>query len=827
MQMRLKSLSVRLESMLRQQLVLNQHQLEDKQQLYMLQLDSHQAALTDWSEPVLHGYLTNPFSVCSAFENFQQVLSQVFLKPSKSYIYLLKHVHAVLNSMCEYGAPPLEIVRAAKDLREACDCISELLVSGSMSSLSGDDPYEKLTQDLFERVLDDEGGIKTLLTNCRLFISLLESRYKSPELRVVLEGMHHAALKFADDLMHVVALSVASEWQKRVKKLRQVQTDPDYTSPSHPDDITLHMLEGSTEVESLLRKFPEAKPQLEMGHYIAKLVVIGVEKVSKTLLGRDSFSEDEYERINRAVDLFTSLKSRLAQAGSILQKPVLQVVASCDSADNRDDVVDLIEYLLSAEYRADEEVAKRARAKVVQTYDHLMHAISETHTENDSLFKATVAVSKQYRKCDETIKDILNGREKLAQSMWFQAYEKFKSQKNDIEKKNAEASEKYEWDRSEFGKCEKERDELVQDCVGLIEQSVILQENRVAHADMNMQGLCDKFNHLLEVENARTNKVAAVCKLDTQNLPCSEVRFVFENITIHKKDRRDYSEISNVTLFVYFVKATLASNGSRYAIIELFRETYAGVERWCARQPELRLRLEDSDSFSVGANLEVRENVLVRAGGLVGTSWFVEAADAFKRLVAGDTHGHHTLPENRIAFQPRQVEFQPSVVKIQGLSDRCKTCCLSSGRVENSSKIFFGAYAVQNVRLTVSRGISSVLETQSNSFSVQAHTLSKNLRIFMDNLQGDELEVNIRRTDTHDHNCGVCLKEFVDPVICSPCKHVFCRNCILEWLQAKETCPFCRAEGLKVEANAEDAQKRVIQAVFLSGPESAGEYWLN
>jgi hypothetical protein len=495
MQVRLKALSARLESMLRQQLVLNQHQLEDKQQLYRLQLDSHQAALTDWSEPVLHGYITNPFSACSAFENFQQVLSQVFLKPSKSYIYLLKHVHAVLNSMCAHGAPPLEIVRAAKDLRDACEGISEMLVSGSMSS---------------------------------------------------------------------------------------------------------------------------------------------------------------------------------------------------------------------------------------------------------------------------------------------------------------------------FAKCEEERDALVRECVGLIAQSVVLQENRISRADMNMHSLCEKYDHLYEIETSRTNKEAAACRLDTQNLPCSEVRLIFRNITIHKKDLSDTVEISRMTLFVLFFKATLL-DGSGCAMLDLVPDT--GHQKWRATQPELRLTLQDPESFNVTANLRVAyiERLSGRGGMATAIVHGVGAAiNTFSRFVSGNTHEQQALPQ-------KEIEFQTSVVKVQGLSDRPKTSFLSSGKVDNSSTIYFETYAVQKVRLTVSGCMDSVLNAHADSFSVQAHTHSQSLNTMLEILRSDTLEVD----------CAVCVQELVDPVIVSPCKHVFCRGCILRWLQEKDDCPNCRAEGPKIEADAEDAQKRVMQAVFLRGPKSAGEYFVD
>ena len=40
--------------------------------------------------------------------------------------------------------------------------------------------------------------------------------------------------------------------------------------------------------------------------------------------------------------------------------------------------------------------------------------------------------------------------------------------------------------------------------------------------------------------------------------------------------------------------------------------------------------------------------------------------------------------------------------------------------------------------------------------------------------------------------CCICANVFEDPTE-SPCRHVFCRECILRWLQEGNTCPICRS----------------------------------
>jgi hypothetical protein len=46
-----------------------------------------------------------------------------------------------------------------------------------------------------------------------------------------------------------------------------------------------------------------------------------------------------------------------------------------------------------------------------------------------------------------------------------------------------------------------------------------------------------------------------------------------------------------------------------------------------------------------------------------------------------------------------------------------------------------------------------------------------------------------------DLQCPICLGVFKDPVETTGCRHVFCRECITEWLTAGGwTCPTCRAD---------------------------------
>ncbi|XP_014249339.1 peroxisome biogenesis factor 10-like isoform X2 [Cimex lectularius] len=55
---------------------------------------------------------------------------------------------------------------------------------------------------------------------------------------------------------------------------------------------------------------------------------------------------------------------------------------------------------------------------------------------------------------------------------------------------------------------------------------------------------------------------------------------------------------------------------------------------------------------------------------------------------------------------------------------------------------------------------------------------------------GESQMVQAKNLSEH-RKCAMCLSTYQNPS-CTPCGHIFCWNCILEWLQSENQCPICR-----------------------------------
>ena len=65
--------------------------------------------------------------------------------------------------------------------------------------------------------------------------------------------------------------------------------------------------------------------------------------------------------------------------------------------------------------------------------------------------------------------------------------------------------------------------------------------------------------------------------------------------------------------------------------------------------------------------------------------------------------------------------------------------------------------------------------------------------------------------------CAICLSEMSDisnMVVATNCKHVFCRDCILQWVRKKQICPKCRGSTDKALIHLSEAHIAIVQEIL-------------
>lgn len=55
-------------------------------------------------------------------------------------------------------------------------------------------------------------------------------------------------------------------------------------------------------------------------------------------------------------------------------------------------------------------------------------------------------------------------------------------------------------------------------------------------------------------------------------------------------------------------------------------------------------------------------------------------------------------------------------------------------------------------------------------------------------------------TDSSKPHCPICLCQWTSPVS-TLCGHIFCKNCIAQWVKVTKTCPVCKAGAAKLKTH--------------------------
>lgn len=84
--------------------------------------------------------------------------------------------------------------------------------------------------------------------------------------------------------------------------------------------------------------------------------------------------------------------------------------------------------------------------------------------------------------------------------------------------------------------------------------------------------------------------------------------------------------------------------------------------------------------------------------------------------------------------------------------------------------------------------------------------------------------------ETDEKNCSICLDEFVSDskLYTIPCKHLFHKDCLEDWVAENYKCPVCRGEIAKYKVDKEDEEDEDIERLELPNEvEDHGDFLIN
>ncbi len=57
--------------------------------------------------------------------------------------------------------------------------------------------------------------------------------------------------------------------------------------------------------------------------------------------------------------------------------------------------------------------------------------------------------------------------------------------------------------------------------------------------------------------------------------------------------------------------------------------------------------------------------------------------------------------------------------------------------------------------------------------------------------------IDLSEKDAQEYTCSICRDIFRNPIVANCCLQTFCKECIDQWLEAHNKCPFDRRELTK------------------------------
>lgn len=148
---------------------------------------------------------------------------------------------------------------------------------------------------------------------------------------------------------------------------------------------------------------------------------------------------------------------------------------------------------------------------------------------------------------------------------------------------------------------------------------------------------------------------------------------------------------------------------------------------------------------------------------------------------------------------------------------------VSAGNIEGAVKSLGGQKTDNIIDLVRQKKIEKLEEIE---FKIQRYMRRNNMthvekwKKEKERVEKQIEELENRFKNALNSNCTICLNKLNKPVMLSCCQNIFCGECILSWLDKKNSCPLCRTKGernniifikKKLDSDSEQQSKQNIK----------------
>jgi len=141
--------------------------------------------------------------------------------------------------------------------------------------------------------------------------------------------------------------------------------------------------------------------------------------------------------------------------------------------------------------------------------------------------------------------------------------------------------------------------------------------------------------------------------------------------------------------------------------------------------------------------------------------------------------------------------FQPVYNAVNGFVNSTIATMIEAGNIEGAIEALGGNKTGNIIELVKNKKLEELEEIESK---IRIYTM-RNDQTKIDEWNNKKIhtlnqieELNNRFKTMLENPCNICYDTIKSPILEPNCQNIFCGECLLKWLQRKNSCPLCRAE---------------------------------